>query len=61
MADRRRQQEVAALRTAYLLPHLIKCRFCGEQSASTGSLKGYAHQHGPTRHIFMAAKPEESK
>ena len=57
MADRKRQQQVAFERWANLPPERIRCRFCGEQTASTAPFMGYVHRWGPTSHTFMAAKP----
>ncbi len=58
MATKKRQQEVAAQRVQHLEPRDIRCRYCGESTASTPSFKGYAHRYGPTTHIFIAARPE---
>jgi len=56
MATAKRQQDVAAARVAHLPAEQIKCRYCGEPTASVPSFKGYAHRYGPTRHRFIAAK-----
>jgi len=62
MANGRRQQEVAAERVQHLPPEDIKCRFCGERTASTPSFKGYAHAWGPHGgHRFIAESPKEMK
>ncbi len=59
MATAKRQQQVAADRVSHLSADEIKCRYCGEQSASTVSFKGFAHRWGPTKHRFIAAKVED--
>ena len=51
-----KRQEVAAKRVKDIDSLNIKCRYCGEQSAS-GSFKGYCHRWGPTTHEFVAKKP----
>ena len=61
MATARRQQEVAAQRVAHLPPDEIRCRYCGEATGSTGSMKGYVHKYGPTTHWFIAATPGEAR
>ena len=58
MATARRQQEKAAERVLHLPSDKIKCRYCGESTASTGSMKGYVHKYGPTTHTFIAATPK---
>ncbi len=55
MATGKRQQQVAAERTAHLIPENVRCRYCGEASTS-GSFKSYAHKFGPTKHLFIAAR-----
>ena len=57
MASARRQQDVAFQRVKHLAPEFIKCRYCGESTASNDGFRGYAHKYGPTRHRFIAAKP----
>ena len=58
MASARRQQDVAFQRVKHLAPEFIKCRYCGESTASNDGWKGYAHKYGPLRgHRFIAAKP----
>ena len=62
MASKKRQQEVAAERVAHLDPSDIKCRFCGEPTASSPGWKGYAHRWGPHHgHAFIAANPQTAK
>jgi hypothetical protein len=55
--NRKVTQHLAAERVKHLPADQITCRYCGEQSISTGSFKGYAHRWGPTRHMFIARKP----
>jgi hypothetical protein len=58
MATAKRQQQVAAERVAHLPADFVRCRFCGEQTASTRGYKGFAHRWGPNgNHRFMAKKP----
>lgn len=59
-ASGNRQQEVAFERVKHLPADEIRCRYCGEQSASTPSSVGFAHRWGPTRHRFIAARPQQS-
>ena len=58
MASAKRQQEIAAEQVSHLPPDQIQCRYCGESTASSGSIKGYFHKYGPTTHIFIAATPQ---
>lgn len=60
-AGGRRQQEVAFERVKHLPADEIKCRYCGEQSASTPSFVGFAHRWGPSRHRFIAARPTQNE
>ena len=57
MATARQQQDAAYKRVDHLPAGEIKCRFCGESTASAVVLRGYVHKWGPTTHRFMAAKP----
>lgn len=57
MATATRQQEIAAKRVLHLPSDQIKCRYCGESTASAGSMKGYVHKYVPTKHRFIAATP----
>mgnify|MGYP003659019240 FL=1 len=61
MASAKRQQEVAFQRVKDLPASEIKCRFCGESTASSDGWKGFAHKFGPARHRFIAAKPVAPK
>ncbi len=62
MASARRQQEVAFQRVKDLTASEIKCRFCGETTASSDGWKGFAHRFGPnSKHRFIAAKPVAPK
>jgi len=57
MATAKQQQQVAFERVKHLPADKIKCRFCGESTASSDGWKGFAHKFGPTKHRFIAAKP----
>ena len=57
MASGRRQQEVAFERVKHLTPDKIRCRYCGESTASSDGWRGYAHRFGPhAGHRFIAAR-----
>jgi hypothetical protein len=60
VANADRQQDVAYDRVKDMHPDNIRCRYCGEQTASNDGWKGYAHRYGPTRHRFIAATPKVS-
>jgi len=60
MRDAKTLQRIAADRVQHLPAEQITCRYCGESSGSTPSLKGYVHKWGPVHgHLFTARKPEE--